>query len=664
LEYYALWEKSNGDFTCYPCSKSQTNYFNQYTDCANCIFDDDGDEVGDGCNGCTDHYIDSTGACHPTCGVNGYGVATYGDYGVVDTSVCYTCDASCHECNGAGSGRCTSCNEGYYLDRTANGSTYFQYGTCVAKADYNPCASIWLWCPTTYTYSLYVSPPGSNSASAETITGDTGNRFNYLQDAIDKAYELGAPYNDALITIYLGSSSTTKHAMTRGDAEHYTAANTDWRSQNTKIDIKTESGTQETVLYKLRDKYVFKVGKQLRLYDIIFDAIDSVCDSCTNALSTTNTCSNSGTSLAATCSYQREPTEFCPGGATGTFIEFDATSDTMLDDYQVLYIENCEFKNFLYEMNSFIELNPFGAHIDIIDSTFSQFSFCGSFISNRDYYIYENTDLDQTDWEENWQYRATNYQAELFEDYKYAGWSGMSWSGCSTSTSVTTDLCFDLYVSGSTFSEFGKHKSQIDGPLWVDPDLNQQFYGSVFDLKGFRGDVAFVNNIFEENISNYQDCNTAEDIMNSDNNYSGTDDPYPTYGDDKDYIQIKSVISVTDHFHGFYMTGNTFERNTGTKGVVYLDLHDRKNHALVISGNTFESNGGYVDASVLHIRVRAPSGKTLGTTVPDSPADFFCHNIDISSNTFTYNYGCGQAVGGVIRFQCINYGATSTGDYD
>lgn len=49
--------------------------------------------------------------------------------------------------------------------------------------------------------------------------------------------------------------------MNRGDADHYTAAATDTRSQNTKIDIKTESGAQETVLYKLRDKYVFKVSK-------------------------------------------------------------------------------------------------------------------------------------------------------------------------------------------------------------------------------------------------------------------------------------------------------------------------------------------------------------------------------------------------------------------
>lgn len=92
---------------------------------------------------------------------------------------------------------------------------------------------------------------------------------------------------------------------------------------------------------------------------------------------------------------------------------------------------------------------------------------------------------------------------------------------------------------------------------------------------------------------------------------------------------------VTDHYHDFQMSGNTFTRNTGTKGVVYLDLHDRTNYPLFISGNTFEANGGYIIASAVHLRVRTQSGQTLGTTVPNSPANMFCANIDISNNVFT-----------------------------
>jgi hypothetical protein len=32
----------------------------------------------------------------------------------------------------------------------------------------------------TFTYDLYVNPPGSNADAAEDISGDTGDRFNYL----------------------------------------------------------------------------------------------------------------------------------------------------------------------------------------------------------------------------------------------------------------------------------------------------------------------------------------------------------------------------------------------------------------------------------------------------------------------------------------------------
>jgi len=183
----------------------------------------------------------------------------------------------------------------------------------------------------------------------------------------------------------------------------------------------------------------------------------------------------------------------------------------------------------------------------------------------------------------------------------------------------------------------------------------------VLDLKSFRGDVFIANNVFSFNIAKYKDCSSAYDTL-SDTHSLG--DPYPSYGSTKDKVQIKSVVSVTDHHHAFTLIDNTFERNTGTKGVVYLDLFDRTNHPLIISGNTFTSNGGYVDASVLHIRVRAKSTLTPGTTAPDSPANFFCSNIDISSNTFTGNYGCGQAVGAVVRFQCIGYADPATGNYD
>lgn len=40
------------------------------------------------------------------------------------------------------------------------------------------------------------------------------------------------------------------------------------------------------------------------------------------------------------------------------------------------------FRNFYFEFNAFIELNTFGGHVVIKDSTFERFSSCGSVIRN------------------------------------------------------------------------------------------------------------------------------------------------------------------------------------------------------------------------------------------------------------------------------------------
>ena len=64
-----------------------------------------------------------------------------------------------------------------------------------------------------------------------------------------------------------------------------------------------------------------------------------------------------------------------------SFIEFDIHSQTRLigaNTPPTLTIENCEFKNFIYEFSSFIELNEFGGHVSITNTKFSNFNNCGS----------------------------------------------------------------------------------------------------------------------------------------------------------------------------------------------------------------------------------------------------------------------------------------------
>jgi len=49
---------------------------------------------------------------------------------------------------------------------------------------------------------------------------------------------------------------------------------------------------------------------------------------------------------------------------------------------QKLVIEDSKFSNFLYEFNTFIELNDWSSVVEITDTTFKRFSNCGSIIRN------------------------------------------------------------------------------------------------------------------------------------------------------------------------------------------------------------------------------------------------------------------------------------------
>ena len=64
-------------------------------------------------------------------------------------------------------------------------------------------------------------------------------------------------------------------------------------------------------------------------------------------------------------------------------------------------------------------------------------------------------------------------------------------------------------------------------------------------------------------------------------------DNYPNYGT-KSVIQIKSLISVVNHAYVFELTYSSFIGNTGTKGIIFLDMLDRaSSFRFLIAFNTF-----------------------------------------------------------------------------
>ena len=124
--------------------------------------------------------------------------------------------------------------------------------------------------------TIYVTHTGAqNPAAIQSIDGTITNPFNYLQDAITRAYELAAITKTSDLTILLMTGGI--HAMLRRNDQFYTPFRTDTWSQNVKIVIKSDTaGTPVTIYYKMRDTFKFLVGAGLTLQDIIFEAADSV----------------------------------------------------------------------------------------------------------------------------------------------------------------------------------------------------------------------------------------------------------------------------------------------------------------------------------------------------------------------------------------------------
>jgi hypothetical protein len=91
--------------------------------------------------------------------------------------------------------------------------------------------------------------------------------------------------------------------------------------------------------------------------------------------------------------------------------------------------------NFLYEYNSFIEMNDFGAIISITGSTFSNMNSCGSLIRNKRL-LWQDTTLTQVDYVTYYKSRSNNYQYAL-NSLKYASGVGIPastpYATCSTS---------------------------------------------------------------------------------------------------------------------------------------------------------------------------------------------------------------------------------------
>ena len=99
------------------------------------------------------------------------------------------------------------------------------------------------------------------------------------------------------------------------------------------------------------------------------------------------------------------------------------------------------------------------------------------------------------------------------------------------------------------------------------------------------------------------------------------------------------MISIVSHKYHIELIENTFKYNSGIRGIINIDSHERTAVPIYIAGNTFTQNAGYIDATVLFIRARGGVSQDVYTLAPGN-TNLFCTGYTFSRNTFTNNFGC------------------------
>eukprot|EP00347_Sterkiella_histriomuscorum_P009503 403340963 len=547
---------------------------------------------------CRDGYINnSTGQCVSKCPSGQYGLALFNRRGTVESTYCVPCNSSCYECNN-GTGDCSSCKKGFYLDV---GSTRRKsIGACKAKTTTS----------STNTYYVNAYDKVQNTKAVDSIAGSSSDSFNTIFDALRKAYDIAARYETYTVKILLKSGT---HAMLREpNAPQYMPQYIDQYSSGLNLIIDSQDGTQITVQYKMRDNWTFLVGRSLTINNLIFDAIDSIITPKTDQTNCLrqgpNCCSvDPDTNLLMppeVCYFREKPTEECvtvtSGGALFTFEQHPLMALTTPAN---LTLNNCIFRNFMYEFNSLIELNDLGGYVQISKTQFQNINTCGAIIRNKKV-IYRRDDLTQNSFPNVYETRVNNYQSQL----KQASISDLgSFNPYVTCSTSFTSPCFQINIWFSTFENFGSQKDSRSAPVWVNPQYKMQYYGQILDLDSFKGHISIFSSTFQTNKLKFDDCDVGRQIKN--NVKTGFVDRFPSLGS-KTVIQMKSLISVSNHDYRIDIVENL---------------------------------------------ARGNQGQSIYTTIPDSETTQFCTGYLFDRNTINNNAGCPFYSGGAFHMQCVDY---------
>ena len=144
----------------------------------------------------------------------------------------------------------------------------------------------------------------------------------------------------------------------------------------------------------------------------------------------------------------------------------------------------------------------------------------------------------------------------------------------------TSKECASLSIFGCIFTKFNYLKTSLgDFQPLLDSTSVMKYQGIILSLSAFYGDVAVINNIFDNLKFVFEHCNLA----NQDQNYFNS-----TVYNKIEVQQLKSLIRVEVHSNILIQT-NTFVNCNSHSGLIHLERTEGV-HAIIIKGNNFTQN--------------------------------------------------------------------------
>ncbi|CDW75732.1 UNKNOWN [Stylonychia lemnae] len=227
--------------------------------------------------------------------------------------------------------------------------------------------------------------------------------------------------------------------------------------------------------------------------------------------------------------------------------------------------------------------------------------------------------------------------------------SNLSLSGCAQFQTDSDLPCFSIDITNSTFKSIGSMKKSLNS-IFINSTTQQQHYGSILDLEDFRGDIKIRASNFTKNQVKYQGCVAAKQIYENLN--PQVTDQYPSLGN-KTEVKIHSLISITNHSYNVELIGNIFGENSGTKGIIDLDINKKNDNKILIALNQFKLNFGFSESTVLYINHRVEQLNHLELVMENQNQEGFCSGFHLIKNNFEQNLGCPLYSGGLISYQCL-----------